>query len=223
MGHRWGHRAGIGLILALTTMAALTGLATAGASPALASTFSNYVTKVSRVDPALPGVVATALANGESMTVSDTSSTPVIVEGYQKEPYLKITDHGVWENTLSPAVYLNKSQFIGNIPTDANPVQTPHWKQLTGGHQMTWHDHRIHWMGAAEPPMVAHDQKHAHLINTWSVPIVYGAQPAAVVGTLSWQPSSDLGKYLPYVVIVVALAIVVAVQLLVVRRRRRAA
>lgn len=152
--------------------------------------------------------------------MSNTTATPVIVDGYQGEPYLKITNAGVWQNNLSPAVYLNKEQTIGTIPNDANASKPPQWTKISDGHRAQWHDHRIHWMGASEPPAVAADPGKPHLVSTWHIPLQVGTVKGEITGTLSYVPASHWNTYLPYGAIGLAVVVVVAVQLLVVRRRR---
>lgn len=196
-------------------------------APALADGgggFAVYTTKVSEIRPAVPGLTATAESNGQSMTVTNTSDVTVTVYGYQGEPYVRISSQGVWENKLSPAVYLNKEQTIGEFPKDANAEAPPQWQKISSAHRYTWHDHRIHWMGASEPPSVSKDPGHEHLINTWKVPYSTGAATAAtgnIVGTLTYDPSSHLGKYLTWGAIVLALLIVISLQLFLRRRPPR--
>lgn len=117
------------------------------------------------ISPALAGVQATAAVNGAYIVVADSSATPVVVLGYQGEPYLRISKLGVWQNQHSPATYLNKEQFIDSIPKDANADKPPLWKKINGASSARWHDHRIHWMGVGQPPNVAADPGKPHLIK----------------------------------------------------------
>jgi hypothetical protein len=199
------------------TLAALALLTTAPAAHAQ-DLFSSYVTKVTGIRPALPGISAHAQADGADITVRNTSATPVVVEGYQHEPYLKITDHGVWQNKLSPAVYLNKEQFIDSIPNDVNAKRAPIWVPVSGRNFATWHDHRIHWMNITEPPAVAAAPDKPHLITRWTIPITSGHTTGAIVGTLTWQPSGHLGRYITWGV--GAFTLLVVAILIWIRRRR---
>lgn len=194
-------------------------------APALADGFASYVTLVTGAQPPVPGVTVIALRNGEAMTVSDTGPTAITIYGYQHEPYVRITRDGVWENTLSPAVYLNKEQTLGEMPKDANAAAAPRWQKISSAHRFQWHDHRIHWMGATDPPSVQQAPGKVHLIDTWKVPFSVGTatRPTGdIVGTLTYHPSSHLGQYLTWGAIVGALLIVVSLQLLFSRRRVRA-
>ncbi|MEP9384250.1 hypothetical protein [Nocardioides sp. KR10-350] len=206
--------AGCAVLIAAALVLGLPAVAYAGA-------FSTYVTTVTSVTPAVAGISATAARNGESITVRNQSGTALVVDGYQGEPYLKITAHGVWENERSPAVYLNKEQTIGNIPDSADARRPPQWKKLDDGDVATWHDHRIHWMGNTDPPSVAEDPDHRHLITRWRIPTVAGAKQGRIVGTLVYEPATKhLGTWITVGVGVAALVAVLALNL-VVRRRRR--
>lgn len=205
---------------ALLTLLAVSLMAS-GPLPAYAGGFSTYVTKVTGIQPSVPGVRITAPSNGEDINVSNTGATPLIVEGYQHDQYLKITAHGVWQNKLSPAVYLNKEQTIGDVPDDANATKPPEWVKISDGHHAQWHDHRIHWMGVANPPAVQQDPKHAHLITTWKIPVISGATRGDIVGTLTYQPGSHLGSYLTYGAIGLAVVVILGLQVVILRRRRQ--
>ena len=192
------------------------------ALPADAATFSTYRTSVTDLQPRTSGLVVTSQTNGEAITLTNTSATPVVVEGYQGEPYLRVTSAGVWQNDRSPAVYLNKEQTIGSIPNDADAAEPPQWTKVSDGHRARWHDHRIHWMGATEPPSVAADPGRPHLVSTWHIPVHVGSTDGEIIGTLRYVPASHWGDYLTYGAIGLGVLVVVAVQLLVVRRRRTA-
>ena len=209
-----------GLVLAVSTavLLCLTGMSGAQAS----DPFAGYVTKVTAISPVLPGVSAKAAVNGAYIVVTNSSATPVVVYGYQDEPYLRISSKGVWENVLSPATYLNKEQFIDSIPKDANADKAPRWKKLTSADSMRWHDHRIHWMDAIQPPAVAAAPDKVHLIKKWTIPVSSAGHRGVIRGTLSWHPSSHVVSYLTYGSIGVAVLVVLGLGLLARRRRTTA-
>lgn len=190
--------------------------------PAYASGFDTYVTTVAGVQPAIAGVRVSAPENGEQITVTNASSTPVIIEGYQHDEYLKVTADGVWENKLSPAVALNKLNVI-EVPKGASATAAPVWVKLNSTDHAQWHDHRIHWMGTVNPPAVQKDPGHRHLIKDWSIPIHYGSTSASITGTLTYVPGSHTGTYLTYGAIGAAVLVVIGLQIAILRRRRATA
>jgi hypothetical protein len=46
---------------------------------------------------------------GEKIELRNDGRRSVVVVGYEREPYLRITPAGVWENRRSPAVFLNRT------------------------------------------------------------------------------------------------------------------
>lgn len=190
--------------------------------PAYAGGFSTYVTKVTGITPAIAGVIVRAPGNGEQITVTNTGSTPLIIEGYQHDQYLKVSADGVWENKLSPAVALNKLNVI-EVPKDANASAAPVWVKLNSTDHAQWHDHRIHWMGTINPPNVEKDPRHQHLIKDWTIPVHYGATAASITGTLTYVPGSHTGTYLTYGAIGAAIVVIIGLQVVILRRRRAGA
>jgi hypothetical protein len=176
-----------GLAAAIVTVVA--GIVwTAGAAGASAHTTSTqFHTKVTAVRPAVPGVLVSATDNGSYMQVTTTGPV-VVVYGYEQEPYLRITSGAVEENTLSPATYLNESLQIGSVPSDVDPKAPPRWKRVAAGGSFRWHDHRVHWMDAALPPVVQTDPHSAHLVSSWTIHLTAADRLVTVDGTLSWTP-----------------------------------
>lgn len=226
-------------LTALTIVALWTTVPLLASGPAQADAVSGtYVSAFTSFAPGLPANVTVSVPpNGESVTVENPTDTPLYILGYNHskawpsgEPYLEITKDGVFENTYSPAVYLNTQATIGSVPATANANRQPQWKPVPGlrGDIYQWHDHRIHWMGSAPPPEVASDPDHPHLISTWKIPYVYGdlasasARHGALDGTLTYEPGSHWGSYLIWIVIGLAVAGTLGVQIWL-RPRRRAA
>ena len=62
----------------------------------------------------------------------------------------------------------------------------PAWKELSKSGRFEWHDHRMHWMGAGDPPQLT-DKGKETLIDNWEIPIAIGGQKGQVTGTLTWE------------------------------------
>jgi hypothetical protein len=145
-----------------------------------------YRTALIGVSPSVPGVTADVDSRGDWVQLRYTGTGEVIVLGYTHEPYLKVTATGVAENLLSPATYLNQSLFA-EVPSSNDALHAaPSWRQISGAGVARWHDHRIHWMGAARPPAVARDPSHAHVVGEWTVRAVIGPTAFELLGTVTW-------------------------------------
>lgn len=200
--------------------ALLLALAVSLPLPAYAGGFSTYVSAYKAITPAIAGIRVRVPSTGEDINVANTGSTPLIVYGYQGDQYLKITSHGVWQNKLSPATYLNKEQTIGNLPRDASASKPPEWVKISSTNHAQWHDHRIHWMGVSNAPIVQKDPNQAHVINNWKIPVASGEQKADITGTLTYEPGGHLGTELTYGAIGLAVVGILGLQVLILRRRR---
>lgn len=157
---------------------------TAGPGPAA----MNYRTQLRSVWPRLAGISMRVVDGGLHLELTNTSPEPVIVLGYAAEPYLKVTRSGVWQNSRSPATYLNASFTPGRVPATADATATPTWRKISGGNTGRWHDHRIHWMGTSPPPAVQQNPGRGQLIGRWQVFAQQRGTPITIAGTLSWVP-----------------------------------
>jgi hypothetical protein len=184
-----------------------------------------YQTLLTGITPRLPGIAARVGSNGDWIEMTVSGRQQVVVSGYGGEPYLLLTGTGVWQNDLSPTVYLNQSLFVDTSAlTAARSSAAPHWRRIAAAGTARWHDHRIHWMGVSRPPSVAADPSHRHAIGDWSVRARAGATPFEVRGTLTWigRPDQVLGMPLTIAVTLCGVAVVglVLTWFLVLRARR---
>lgn len=176
---------------------------------------SNWRGEILNVSPPMPGVTFALIDNADRIEVRNTSSTPVVVYGYQhKEPgdrdqYLRISAEGVWVNTQSQATYLNEA-LLGSgdrVPERLSEDRgdgEPSWKKVSDEGVYRWHDHRAHWMSLEPPPAVAADPGSEHLvIDGWKIHAKYGQQPeSTITGELRWIPAQSA----PWWIVVVTLA-----------------
>jgi hypothetical protein len=182
---------------------------------------NNYATTVTSVAPNVPQLVASATADGASVSITYTGTETVTIFGYFHEPYLRITTAGVDENTNSPSVDLNQTQNISNLGDGSDINKTPQWKHISDVKVATWHDHRVHWMGSDPPPVAQKDPGHSHLIDSWKLDLTVGATPVVVNGTLTWLPWTPASKLPLIIAIAVTVAVLAAIVVLVRRRRQR--
>jgi hypothetical protein len=96
---------------------------------------------------------------------------------------------GVWENTRSAAVYLNRDRY-GRAPVlaSADPSARPRWRHVAGGNSYGWHDHRIHWMSRVAPAAVRDAPDRPHRVFDWKVPGRAGGRQFMIEGFLGYVP-----------------------------------
>jgi hypothetical protein len=179
-----------------------------------------YHSTVVRLVPASPFVHITVVDSDDRLHMRVDGDHTVVVDGYEREPYLRFSPAGVYRNTRSPATYLNDERFGKvRLPAEANAGMPAHWVRVApGGRTYEWHDHRIHWMSTSYPPVVAADRSSPHRIFDWIVPGTVDGRRLAVYGRLDYEPLP--GQRFPRLLVVPLVALtLLAVALPIVRRR----
>jgi hypothetical protein len=194
-----------------------------GASPKPIPDAAHYLTQITGITPATAGISASIDPRGEWVEVSNNTAKTLTVLGYAREHYLRVAPDGVSENSYSPTLALNQSLF-GDISQLGDSSLPANWRQTGTAHQIRWHDHRIHWMGAGRPPAVKAHPGTAQLIGRWSVHMTLDRQPLAVTGTLSWLPLKPGAKFVSTSLLILDVTVfggIVAAAAWTIRRRRR--
>ena len=179
--------------IALAVVSVGLGAGSASAHSAANSPSSDYVSALRSVVPATSRFSVRVVEAGSRLELTWRSGGSIIVEGYDAEPYLRLTSAGVEENLRSTATYANRTRAGSQlIPDDADPAAPPKWSRISTQPVARFHDHRIHWMGATRPPVVAQSPGRIHHIQDWTVVVRDGEQGGAstwkVNGTLDWIP-----------------------------------
>lgn len=175
------------------------------------------------VSPSVKGLSVQVL-NGQDIEVDNHSSQTITIEGYQKEPYLRMQPDGtVSVNVLSPAYYLNvDTAETTPVPASATPqaAMHPQWKVVGHDGRYQFHDHRVHWMSTSVPPQVTNKAVRTKVAD-WSVPLQADGKSGSISGTLFWRGSpggAPIGA-----LIALALVVLLGGAAVVIVRRRRAA
>lgn len=183
------------LALASSSIAWLALLATpASAHGGAGLVSSNYRTEVKSVSPEVSGLAVRGIEAGSRIEVENRSQKEVVILGYgsggqNPEPYLRIGPDGVFQNTRSPSVYLNTSRTPGAPPPQADPKAKPEWEKISAEPVARWHDHRTHWMGANDPPVVQREPGKRHtIISDWKIQMRYDNREILATGDLFWIP-----------------------------------
>ena len=205
---------------ALTTAALIVaGVIATTAAPAYAHGVGgvqprNYETKLLRVSPRVHGVELTVVDLGDGLRLTNDTPHDATVLGYDREPYLRVGPRGVFENTRSPATYLNRSRIpTSKPPSRADSSAPPVWRKVSSSTTTTWHDHRAHFMGSEDPPSVQRDPSSRHVIDHWTVELRTQGRTLRASGELVWIPPPSPWPY-------VALAIVLASGVVLLTRTR---
>jgi hypothetical protein len=178
-----------------------------------------FRSKVTRITPAAAGLSVKVVDYDDRLELHNETGKPLVVLGYQGEPYLAFRDGRVYRNTRSPATYLNDDRF-GRIalPDQADAKASPEWEQVSSREEYDWHDHRIHWMSRTLPPKVQAAKGEPHHVFDWAVPARFGGEPLTIAGSLDYKPPPNrIPRSLIVVLGVIALGGGAAVWL---RRRR---
>lgn len=170
----------------------------AGAHGLGGPTPTNYRTDLRGVRPPVPGIVVRVLDFGDRIELTNRTARPVVVLGYEGEPYLRVTRDGVWENRRSPAGFLNRTAIPRRDPPPGFDASAPAvWRRVRWSGTYRWHDHRAHWMATEPPPAVQAEPGRPHtVIRGFRVPLRVGDTRAAVVGDVRWVPGPAPWRWL---------------------------
>jgi hypothetical protein len=182
----------------------------------------NYSSEVKGLARPVPGITIQVLGFDDRMQILDRSGKTVVVYGYNGEPYARILPDGtVQENSRSPAYYLNQDRFAEvQVPATANPDAPPDWTDVSNGGELTWHDHRMHWMSPTTPAKVKDKGKRTKIFD-YRIPLRIAGRPDAIQGTLYWVGSSSGAPIAAIVSLVAVVLLAIAGSIWFRRRRRR--
>ena len=173
---------------------------------------TNYRTTVAPITPAVRGLELRSVDLGNRLELENTTGRDVIVVGYEGEPYLRVGPRGTFENTHSPAVYLNKSANTTprTLPKTADPAAPPEWRKVSSSTTARWHDHRAHWMGTSDPGIVARDRGSPHLIQRFTIHLRLADRKLSARGAVLWEPGPSPWPWVGFAVLLIVLGVVVA-------------
>ena len=180
----------------------------------------NFRSDITAVRPPVAGLSIEVLNYDDRLLLTNRSGKTVLVRGYDGEPYVRVQSEGTVEvNKRAPTYYLNEDRYAKvNVPPQASEKAPPQWQVVAKNGRYEWHDHRIHWMSKSVPPQVKDEDEETRIFD-WRVPLVVGATPARITGTLRWEPE-DSGVPLAALIGLCGLA-AVSLLLFVVSRRIR--
>lgn len=201
-------------LLALLILAITPGVASAHQGNA------DYRSEITSIRPAsLADGLSFSIVNfDDHVRLENDSGKEVVIEGYDDEPYIRISPDGLVEvNLNSPAYYLNQDRFADvELPARADEKADPEWKEVGDNGIYEWHDHRSHYMSESLPPQVKDESKETKVFD-YEIPIEVDGKPATVNGTLTWVGNDSKAPVIPFVIL--GLAVIAALGFAVRRRR----
>jgi hypothetical protein len=211
---------------ALRPLAVLAALAALVSSPLAAAHGGGgalgFRSTITKITPGTGGISVQVLDSDDRLVLGNRTGKPLVIEGYEGEPYLAFRDGHVLRNTRSPATYLNDDRFGAvEVPEKANPKVAPAWEEVAQKEEYEWHDHRIHWMSKALPPKVAAAKSQPHHVFDWKVPGTLARKRLTIAGSLDYEPPPGGNPTL--LVGAAAVVLLGAAGVVVLRRRRLSA
>jgi hypothetical protein len=185
-------------LLAVAALAALVLPGQAAAHGRAPTVALDYRLRLAADANALPGVRVRVLDGDRSLQLSVAEGRRVVVEGYLREPLLRIDSHGVWVNAASPTAAADRLVS----------ARGKGWIRIDDGRTVAWHDHRLSPPPASRPGPV----------GRFAIPISVDGREAVIAGTF-WR----IGRPSPWPWLAGAAALVAAVVAAVVLRPGRRA
>lgn len=169
-----------------------------------------YRSTVESMKPRVRGVQVKVLSGDDQLWLQNQSGATIVIEGYGGEPYLRFAPSGVFVNVKSPAGYLNQDRYGKSaVPKSASVKAPPVWQKLAGVDVWAWHDHRIHYMSATLPPLIAAAPREPHHVLDWKVPATANGKRFFIEGSLDYKPPPQESESFP-VALVIAIAVLIA-------------
>jgi hypothetical protein len=147
-----------------------------------------YVSHVTAVRPDVPGLEVRMLGGQDKLEVEWTGERPLVIDGVEGEPMLRLSSRGVEINELSQSAYLSSDRYADvTVPGTVDPKAPPRWRRIESPGPISWYEHRAQWM-AADRPEVVGDGADGTTIFHWSVPATLGGRELTIRGSLDWRP-----------------------------------
>jgi hypothetical protein len=196
---RWVRSALVGMFALAAVVAVADPAAADPARP------SDDRSEVRSVEPATDAISVEVVGGDGFLHLRVDRGHEVVVEGYEGEPWLHISEDGtVEQNRSSPATYLNADRYAEVTDPNVDPSADPVWEVIGHDGDHVWHDHRIHWMSPDRPTNLRPGDT---IYDDWQVPLQVDGQRTVVHGTLVWE--HDESPLLWAAVAVAAIAVLV--------------
>jgi hypothetical protein len=152
---------------------------------------------VTSVDPALPGLAATASFAGDwQISVNVVGDQPVSVLDSDGRAFLRIGPQGVEGDYGAPAWFASAAieQVPGRLPAGVTPDSPPDWRPVARSRSWAWFDPRTR----SEPGLVTPEMIRAGVpvrLRDFSIPLQVGDRTAAIRGYLEFEPPRGVYRH----------------------------
>ena len=149
---------------------------------------------LARVRSVPSGVEAKVIDGDQRMWLRGAATGTVVVLDYRGAPYLRFSRVGVDVNRNSAMYYLNQTP-AEVPPSSLRPRTAPRWSSVSGGHEYSWHDGRLHALAtvALAPG--------ASYVGRWSIPVRVNGRVGAIAGGLWHADDPSIVWFWPIVVL----------------------
>jgi hypothetical protein len=180
---------GLVAVAVIILFAVLPGVAEAHGP--VAPVASSYLAEVGRTPP---GLQARVIDGDQRMWLRVPASDAAVVLDYRGAPYLRFSPSGVAVNQNSAMYYLNQTP-AETPPPNLSPAMRPDWSTVSGGHDYSWHDGRLHALAAIAL------RPGASYVGRWSVPVRLDGRLAAISGSLWHSGAPSIVWFWPILVL----------------------
>jgi hypothetical protein len=179
----------LGLVVVLLATGAFTG--TAVAHGPVAPIAASYEARVAQL-PA--GADAKVIDGDQRLWLRVSPSVKVVVLDYRGAPYLRFARSGVAVNHNSAMYYLNQTP-AEVPPSSLRPTMTPRWSSVSGAHDYSWHDGRLHALATVA---LATGSSY---VGRWTIPVRVDGRGSVVAGGLWHAEDPSIVWFWPIVVV----------------------
>lgn len=147
-----------------------------------------YRSYVIGIRPEVPGLVARVVGRQDKLEVTWTGKRPLVVEGVEGEPMVRMSAKGIEINERSPSAHLATERYGRvTLPAEADAGAEPSWRRIESPGPISWFEHRAHWLRASRPHAVGNGARGVTIFH-WRVPARLGTRRVEILGALDWLP-----------------------------------
>ena len=181
------------VVVVLAALLALAAMAPAAeAHGPIAPISSTYLAKVAQVPE---GLDAKTVDGDQRMWLRVPAAQTVVVLDYRGAPYLRFSPTGVDVSHNSEMYYLNQTPVAETPPNNLTAGTPPDWHRVSGGHEYSWHDGRLHALATvALTPGSA-------FVGRWTIPVRINGATSAIAGGLYHADNPSIVWFWPIVVL----------------------